>query len=290
MSSGPGTMPREYDGRDTRNVGGLPLIALALSTALWIGLFARAVSSTGTGLYTSSMSPGSTVGSMFTFLGGWEVMVVAMMLPASLSFLRLFRTVSRGDCHPAVRGTAVCLGYGLVWAAVGGIALTVSGTIYRLADLDLWLTGHSDLFAGFVLILAGAFQFTTIKRRCLAVCSHPGGFLMRRYRRGVGNAVDLGVRYGIACVGCCWALMALMVVLGAGSLFAMMVLSGIMFAERTFGRDNRFAVVVGLACVGLGTLVIASPGAVPALAHNAAMWTGMGLTGPPHGLLFWCHA
>lgn len=265
-------------------------MALAVSTAIWVGLFAATTSGAGSHLYTSSMTIGPTVGSMFKFLVGWEVMVIAMMLPSSLGFLMLFRTVTSGDRHPAVRRTAVCLGYALVWAAVGCLAMIVSRTIYRVASLDLWLNHHSSLFAGLVLIVAGGFQFTTLKRRCLALCSHPGGFLVRHYRRGVVNALDLGVRYGIACVGCCWALMTLMFVLGAGSLYAMMVLTVIMFAERALGWNNRFASAIGLTCVGLGALIAASPDAVPALAHNAAMWTGTGLTGQPHGLLFWCHA
>jgi predicted metal-binding membrane protein len=283
-------MPSEYASRSVKTIRGLPLVALAASTAIWIGLFAASASGVGSSLYSSSMTPGSTASSTLEFLGGWEAMVIAMMLPSSLGFLVLFRTVTSGDRHPTVRRTAVCAGYALVWVAVGCLAILVSRTIYRVSSLDLWLTHHSSLFAGLVLIVAGVFQFTTLKRRCLTICSHPGNFLMRHYRRGVGNALDLGVRYGIACVGCCWALMTLLVVLGAGSLYAMMVLTAIMFAERALGWNNRFASTIGLTCVGLGALIAASPDAVPALAHNATTWASMGLTGQPHGLLFWCHA
>jgi predicted metal-binding membrane protein len=281
-------MPSKGAVRYVTSNRGLPAIALALSTAIWIGLFASALGGAGSDLYSASMSPGSTVASTFEFLCGWEVMAIAMMLPSSLSFLMLFRTVTAGDRHPGGRRTAVCLGYAFVWAAVGCLALIVTDTVYRISALDLWLNRHASLFAGVVLILAGSFQFTTLKRRCLAVCSRPGGFLARHYRRGVGSAVDLGVRYGIACVGCCWALMLVMVLLGAGSLYAMIVLTAIMFAERALGWNHRFAGTIGLACIGLGALVAATPEAVPALAHNAGMWTGMGLMAPSH--LSWCHA
>jgi predicted metal-binding membrane protein len=128
-----------------------------------------------------------------------------------------------------------------------------------------------------------------MKRRCLAVCNRPEGFLMRHYRRGLRGAFDLGTRYGLACVGCCWALMALMVVLAAGSLFAMLALTAIMFAERALGWNERFVRAVGLACVGLGALVMASPAAMPALSHNAAAWVSSGSTLHAHGSLFWCH-
>jgi predicted metal-binding membrane protein len=283
-------MSSEYASRGIKSTKGLTLAALALSAVIWIGLFAASAGGDGSDLYRSSMTPGATLGSMLEFLCSWEVMVVAMMLPSSLGFLVLFWNVAGGDRRPAVHGTAVCLGYALAWAMVGCLAMIVSRTIYEVASIDLWLDNHAGLFAGLVLIAVGGFQFTTLKRRCLTVCSHPGGFLMRHYRRGAVNALDLGVRYGIACVGCCWALMALMVVLGGDSLFAMMLLTAIMFAERALGWNDRFAGAIGLACVGLGTLVAASPDAVPALAHNATMWSGMGLTGLPHGPLFWCHA
>lgn len=283
-------MSSEYASRSAKNIRDLPLVTLAVSTTIWIGLFATTISGAGSGLYRSSMTPGATVSSTLEFLGGWEIMVIAMMLPSSLGFVMLFRTVTSGDRHPAVRRTAVCLGYALVWAAVGCLAMIVSHTIYRASSIDLWLTHHSSLFAGLVLVVTGGFQFTTLERRCLTICSQPGNFLMRHYRRGAGNALDLGVRYGIACVGCCWALMILMIVLGAGSLYAMMILTAVMFAERALGWNNRFASAIGLTCVGLGALLVASPDAVPALANNAATWTGMGLTGQPHGLLFWCHA
>jgi predicted metal-binding membrane protein len=283
-------MRSEYASRSIKNAGGLPLMALALSATIWVGLFAASTSGAGSRFYSSSMTPGSTVSSMLEFLGGWEVMVIAMMLPSSLGFLTLFRAASSDDRRPAIRRTAVCLGYALVWAAVGCVAMIVSGAVYRFAGFDLWLTHHSSLFAGLVLVGVGGFQFTTLKRRCLTVCSHPGSFLMRHYRRGAVNALDLGVRYGIACVGCCWALMILMVVLGAGSLYAMLALTAIMFAERALGWNNGFVSVIGLACVGLGALVAASPDAVPALAHNAIMWSGMESMGQLHGPLFWCYA
>jgi predicted metal-binding membrane protein len=270
----------------------LPLAALAASALAWVALLAAAESDAGSRLYSSSMTPGSGVGSTLEFLGAWEVMVIAMMLPSSLGFLALFRTATSGSRRPVVRRTAVCLGYALVWAAVGLIAMRTSGALYRVASLGVWLEGHPNLLAGSVLILAGCFQFTALKRRCLTVCAHPASFFMRHYRRGVGNALALGVRYGLVCLGCCWALMAIMVVAGGGNLYLMMVLSAIMFAERVVGWDERFTAAVGMGCIALGVLLAVSPGAAPAFAQNAREWIDMGSIGPSHhgGWLFWCHA
>ncbi len=237
------------------------------------------------------MMSGSTMSSTIEFLGGWEIMVIAMMLPSSLGFFALFRSITRGGQSVLARQVAVCVGYALAWAGVGCVAMIISDTIYRLESVDHWLESHTSFFAGLILVLAGGFQFTVPKRRCLTICGHPASFLMRHYRRGVGNALGLGVRYGLVCLGCCWALMVVMVVLGGGSLCMMMVLTVIMFGERTMKWNNRFAGALGLACIGLGVLLAASPGAMPALTQNALSWANMGsMQTRSASWLLWCHA
>jgi predicted metal-binding membrane protein len=266
----------------------LPLVALGASVMAWMALVVAATTEVGSRLSNSSMAAGSTVGSMLEFLGAWEVMVIAMMLPSSLGFLVLFRAATSGSRLPIVRRTAVCVGYALAWAGVGWVAMIASGTLYRIEGLGAWLGGHPNLLAGSVLLLAGVFQFTALKQRCLAICTHPGSFFMRHYRRGAGNALALGARYGLACVGCCWALMGMMVVAGGGNLYLMVVLSAIMFAERALGWEKRFVAAVGLTCIALGVLLAVSPSVMPLFTHNAERWVDMGSMQLPHGL--WCRA
>jgi predicted metal-binding membrane protein len=236
------------------------------------------------------MTPGATVGSTLEFLGAWEVMVIAMMLPSSLGFLMLFRSATNGSRFPVVRRTAVGVGYCLVWAATGWVVMIVGDALYRITSIGAWLQNHPYLLAGSVIALAGGYQFTNTKRRCLTVCSHPGNFFMRHYRRGVRNAIAFGVRYGLACVGCCWALMTIMVVVGGGSLYLMMALTAIMFAERMMGWENRFVSAVGLICIVLGLLLTVSPGVMPAFAQNAERWVNMESMQLPHYQGSWCHA
>jgi predicted metal-binding membrane protein len=251
------------------------VLALAVSVIAWIVLWVAATADGGGGLYGSSMSVGTTLGSLLVFMAAWEIMAIAMMLPSSVGFLAFFRVVSAGAPLAGLRRTAVCVGYGLLWADAGGLAALMSETVSRVGSADVWLAHHAHGLAGGMLVLAGGFQFTTLKRRCLSVCSHPGSFVMRRYRRGVGEAFALGLRFGASCVGCCWALMALMAVLGGGSLYLMVLLAVVMFAERTLGWEERFVKLVGLACVVLGVLLAAYPDAVPALAQNAHQWIEM---------------
>lgn len=279
-------MSSEYAGARAQVTEGLPLAALAASAIAWMALFAA----TGPHLYTMSMNPGETVGSRLEFLGAWEVMIVAMMLPSSLGFLALFHTATSGSRWSTVRNMALCVGYSLVWAGVGCLAIIASDTLYRSSSLGPWLGAHASILAGCVLALAGCYQFSAIKHRCLAICSHPASFFMRCYRRGTGNALMLGLRYGLVCLGCCWALMTVMVILGGGSLYMMTVLAAIMFAERTMGWSNRFASTIGLTCVALGALVAMSPEAMPAFTQNAASWVSMESIQVGHGgLAFWCH-
>ncbi|HZK52255.1 MAG TPA: DUF2182 domain-containing protein, partial [Actinomycetota bacterium] len=83
------------------------------------------------------------------------------------------------------------------------------------------------------LALAGLFQFSNLKDRCLRECRHPGPFLLRHYRRGPGAAVELGLRHGLFCLGCCWALMLLMFAVGVANLTWMAVLTALMVYEKT---------------------------------------------------------
>lgn len=281
------TVSSEYVGAEARVVKVLPLTALGSSAIAWMALFVAA----GSHLYGESMSPGETIGSTLEFLGVWEVMVIAMMLPSSLGFLALFQTATAASRSSGVRSVALCIGYSLVWMGVGCVTMIVSDTLYRFDSLGIWLGSHANVLAGVVLALTGCYQFSTLKRRCLIVCSHPANFFMHHYRRGTGNAFMLGLRYGLVCLGCCWALMTVVVILGGDNLYPMIAITVIMFAERAMGWSNRFASSVGLACVALGVLVVASPDAMPAFAQNAASWTSMGsMQMANHGWSFWCHA
>lgn len=280
------TVSSEYVDAKAWVAKSLPLAALGVSAIAWVVLFVSA----GSQLYGMPMSPGRTAGSMMEFLGTWEAMITAMMLPSSLPLLTLFQTATSNIRFSMIRRTALCIGYSLTWMGVGCATIIASDTLYRLDSLSIWLGDHANVLAGGTLALAGCYQFSTLKRRCLVLCSHPARFFMRYYRRGTGNAFTLGLRYGLVCLGCCWALMAVMIILGGGSLYMMTILTVIMFAERTMGWNNRFASTVGLACIALGVLIAASPDAMPAFAQNAANWASMGsMQLAHHGWSVWCH-
>lgn len=163
----------------------------------------------------------------------WQTMVVAMMVPTSLPMIRLFRMTSGSQPAQGRVLVAFLSGYTLVWAIFGFAALGGDVLLHRFEDSSSWLSARPWLLPASALALAGVFQFTTLKDRCLRECRHPGPFLLRHYRRGPGAALELGLRHGLFCIGCCWALMLLMFAVGVANLVWLAVLTALMVYEKT---------------------------------------------------------
>jgi predicted metal-binding membrane protein len=101
-------------------------------------------------------------------------------------------------------------------------------------------------------VLAGAFQFSKLKDRCLDHCRHPALFLLRHYRRGVGAGFRLGAFHGLFCLGCCWALMLVMFAVGIANLAWMAPLALLMLYEKAGRHGRRVVRPVGVLLIGLG--------------------------------------
>jgi predicted metal-binding membrane protein len=212
--------------------------------------------------------PSWSVGGLVLFVLVWAVMMTAMMLPAVTPMLLLYRTMadrqaSDGHGLPATLGLAA--GYLLVWAAVGlgvyGLLRVVSGAASQLesAQRVTW----TPLVLGGVLILAGLYQFTPLKHACLRQCQSPVGFLLGHWRTGRLGAVRMGLVHGLYCVGCCWALFAVLVAAGVMSLAWMLLLTLVVFAEKVLPLGRRTAQVVGIAFLVLGVMVASGAATLP---------------------------
>ncbi|MFN2607323.1 MAG: DUF2182 domain-containing protein, partial [Acidimicrobiales bacterium] len=147
------------------------------------------------------------LGAVLAYAGAWIVMIVAMMLPSAVPLLRLFAAASSHQPRPGVALAAFTSGYLAVWTAFGWLALAFDATVHRGVDAWPWLDAHPSLVVAAVLALAGAFQLSPLKDRCLDVCRHPAAFLLAHYRRGNREALRLGWSHGLFCLACCWALM-----------------------------------------------------------------------------------
>lgn len=201
--------------------------------------------------------------SLLVFLLAWQLMTISMMLPGSIPLLRFFLHANKVNRGTWVATSAFLGGYALVWTAFALAAFAGDTLIHRLVDNWPWLDSHSWVIAGTTLLVAGGFQFTSLKERCLSQCRTPFAFFVRHYRRGNVGALKLGLQHGKFCLGCCWALMLVMFGLGVGSIVWMAALAGVMLLERTAWRGNRLVPIVGVVMLVWGALMLVQPAWLP---------------------------
>jgi len=192
------------------------------------------------------------------YLVGWLLMTVAMMLPTTLPLLEIFRrlTTRRRD-----QSRLICLvitGYLGVWAGFGVGAHLADWVLHELVEHSAWLEANAWLIGAATLLLAGGFQFSRLKYRCLDKCRTPLTFVTEywRGRHDYRNALLLGINHGLFCVGCCWALMLLMFGVGVGNVGWMLILGAAMAVEKNMPWGRRLSAPLGLALLGWGSLIV----------------------------------
>lgn len=196
---------------------------------------------------------------LILFLACWQVMTAAMMLPSSLPMVSLLVRASRQERHPHQTVAAFLAGYAVVWTAFAVAAFLGDTLIHQLVNGWPWLAHHPWVIGATTFTLAGAFQFSPLKLRCLKVCRSPLGFFVRFYQRGVGPAWHLGLHHGKFCLGCCWALMLVMFGIGVGSVVWMAALAGVMVIEKVVPWGQWFRPVVGVLLFGLAGVWLLHP-------------------------------
>ena len=178
-----------------------------------------------------------------------------MMLPSSLPLMRLFAKASARQPRPRAAMAGFLGGYVLIWTAFGALAFLFDIGLHVAVDASPWLQGHEWVLGAGVLALAGAFQFSSLKYACLDKCRHPAQFMLRFYERGAGGGMRLGMRHGLFCLGCCWALMLVMFSVGVASLVAMAALTAVMVHEKTQPRGRQVVPVAGTTLVATALLI-----------------------------------
>lgn len=183
----------------------------------------------------------------------WTVMMAAMMLPSTVPMVRLFSLSSR---RASVRGESVVptaiflLGYLLVWTGFSVGATILQALLRDLALLSPMLVIENRVLAATVLLLAGLYQFSRVKLVCLAHCQSPLQFLLHFWRNGRSGAVVMGFRHGAYCLGCCWALMLLLFVVGVMNLKWVLVLAVLVLLEKTLPRLRWLPSALGFVFIG----------------------------------------
>lgn len=198
---------------------------------------------------------------------GWVLMLTAMMLPSELTYLGALRSVLATRIQSARRRRGLWLGfiagYGLAWSGYGIAAEAAIALLRPFRDLAWGAAGPQ--LAGAALLLAAAYQLSPLKRVCLRHCRSPLAFFARHWREGGIGAVTMGLRHGLVCVGCCWALMALMAVFSAMDLIWMALLTVLMFAEKVLPQGSRLALPSAGGLAALGLWLVLSPTTAPLL-------------------------
>ena len=210
----------------------------------------------GLGLMAPADAPWGLIEFTFVFVM-WVVMMIGMMAPSAAPMILMYARVGRQGSakgKPLVATGWFAAGYFLTWIGFSLVATLVQWMVERAALLDSRMTSASNVFGGIVLIAAGVYQWSPLKDVCLVRCQSPIGFLMRYggFRSDLPGCLLMGFRHGAYCIGCCWALMALLFVGGVMNVLWIALLALVVLLEKLAPFGRWIALAVGAVCIGAG--------------------------------------
>jgi predicted metal-binding membrane protein len=209
----------------------------------------------GNGMAQAAMPmEGAGIGQVGATVAMWVIMMLAMMLPAIVPSALLYSnlTAKRNPGESNRTTTMYVAGYAACWIVFAVPAAALQSALAAVWLLDAMGQSTSLLMSASVLLAAGLYQFTPLKTACLAKCRTPLGFFMAKWRDGTGGALVLGLQHGAYCVGCCWALMAVMFVVGTMNLVWMGALTVLLLSEKVIPPAWRIDRIAGVALIASG--------------------------------------
>ena len=246
-----------------RNVPTVALITTLVAATAWLALVARWLPVPSGEMMVMEMSaPGapeavalaSGPSGILLYLFMWGVMMIAMMYPSSVPLFRFYSRTIDGTTNlgKTARLSTFMGTYALVWTLTGIVPLVVN-TAVPVAELA---SEWGSLLVGGMLLLLAAYQLSPYKHRCLDYCRTPFGFLLEYYQPGIRGAARMSVRFSGFCIGCCWALFALMVVVGSMNLLWMAGITVVLSLERMVDRGDMLARAVGITAGVAGAITL----------------------------------
>ena len=214
----------------------------------------------GSGIMAPANAPWRAVEFAFVF-AMWAVMMGGMMAPSAAPMILMYARVGRqgnAEGKPLAATGWFAAGYFLAWMGFSLAATLVQWMIERAALLDARMVSASNVLGGIVLIAAGVYQWSPLKDVCLAQCQSPIGFLMRYggFRSDLPGCLLMGLRHGAYCIGCCWALMALLFVGGVMNVLWIALLAMLVLLEKLAPFGRWIARAAGAVCVGAGAAML----------------------------------
>lgn len=241
------------------------IVLLLVAAAAWVSVVRESLR--GDDMMMTMPMP-ATVDDGLAFAVSWGIMMAAMMLPSALPMIALYGAIQRGAAPVAARGVPVAgftAVYLLLWAATGI-------PVYLAHTFLMMLTGSAFAYGvALILLAAGAFQLSPLKQVCLRACRSPLGFLLGHWRAGRRGSLALGWSHAVYCLGCCWALMLVLVAAGAMGLRWVLLITAVVAAEKLLPGGEWFARAAGGALLLLGVTVALRPDLVTVLRGGPAM-------------------
>jgi predicted metal-binding membrane protein len=237
-------------------------LLLALAAAAWFLLVRQGADA------DMNMASGSPTMGMRAalFLAIWVVMMIAMMFPTAAPMILTFHKVQankrqRGEAFVAT--WVFVAAYLLVWTLAGVAAYAGALAAEALAARTALSPAAAARIGGVIVVLAGVYQLTPLKDRCLSKCRTPISFIMTSWRDGVIGALRMGLLHGAYCLGCCWLLFVMLFPLGIMNIAAMAVVTLVVFAEKTLPMARPVVRTTAAALVVYGAVVLAAPQVLP---------------------------
>jgi len=221
-----------------------PLFMLFVAVG-WYGLLQQHTT-------TSSSVHAHTASNIFLM---WMLMTLVMMSTTAVPVLMSLRSVTNNASQQI--WWAFVFGYVLIWL---GFALVASSSQLAIAELTLFdsQNGLNKILSAGLLITAGLYQFSSLKQKCQSECVAPMQFFFRHWRDGVAGGFKMGLRHGVTCVGCCWALMLLAFVGGLSNIWFMVLSAAVMAIEKFPVIGRRITLPLGVLIIIWGVAVLAS--------------------------------
>lgn len=238
---------------------------LGVTAACWAYLFLLRAETGAMGssrsVFAMPMTSAWTTGQMILMWTMWAVMMAAMMIPSAMPMILAYNaTVKPASTDPTTSRSSgstgmFVTGYLLAWSGFAALATTLQWLLHDAALVDAMGVSTSRWVAGPVLFTAGVYQFSPVKDACLGKCRTPLGFLLSEWRSGRMGGLVMGLHHGSICIGCCWALMALLFVLGVMNLWWIVLVATVVLVEK-LARSTIMPKALGVVMVLWGLFVL----------------------------------